>query len=454
MIARKPGIALLRKPEKRHPAPEPLPLDPPGEGDSGQEAFHPEPVTNIKATGLADTLIESLLFKTLLAAGQETGRGLAVELGVPPKPIIEMLAEAKTQQLVQYKDSTAMGDFEYALTDLGRNRARTFMDECSYVGRAPVTLEAYVASVSAQSITRVHPRSEDLRRAFGDLLINEEMFSRLGPAINSGRGLFLYGSPGNGKTSIAERITECFGDNVWVPHAIYAGGEMITMYDPQNHDAIESDMPGILKGQAFDPRWIQIRRPTIVVGGELTMAPLDLVHNPHTNITEPSLQLKSNTGTLVIDDFGRQRVSTIELLNRWIVPLEKRFDYLTLANGKKIKIPFDQLIIFSTNLEPRDLVDEAFLRRIPYKINVVDPTEEEFRQLFDMMAPIIGVEVTREGVDYVIETHYKAANRPFRCCHPRDLLLQIKNAAAYTGSEAITSKERLDAAVDIYFSVM
>ncbi len=455
MIAKKPTIATLRnRPPAENSQPAAELADPSPDDLIEAPRFKPAAVTTIKKTGLTDSLIESLVFKSLHAAGHLTGRELATALGMPAKPIIEMLAHLKSRQFVQYKDSTAMGDFEYALTDAGRQRALSFIDECSYSGPAPVTLDSYIDSVKAQTITAVKPQLDDLKRAFSDLLINETMFARLGPAINSGRGLFLYGFPGNGKTSIAERITACFGDDVWVPYAIHASGEIITFFDPQNHELADAEVPSILKEQAVDARWVKIKRPTILVGGELTMDALDLRHNRTTKITEPSLQLKSNTGTLVIDDFGRQRMSPLELLNRWIVPLEKRFDFLNLASGKKIRVPFDQLIIFSTNLEPRDLVDEAFLRRIPYKINVIDPTEDEFRKLFDIMAPLVGVDVPPGAVDYVIEAHYKAVERPFRCCQPRDLLLQIKNCSAYAGKPPNADTESIDAAVDNYFAVM
>ena len=229
------------------------------------------------------------------------------------------------------------------------------------------------------------------------------MLRRLGPAINSGRGLFLFGAPGNGKTSIAERVTKAFGQFIWIPRAIGVDGEIIRLYDPNAHEEVPLDGgSGLLNQSHIDRRWIRIRRPTVVVGGELTMSNLEVTLNTSTGISEAPMQLKSNCGTLVIDDFGRQRMSTDELLNRWIVPLEKRYDYLNLANGKKIEVPFDQLVIFSTNLEPRDLVDDAFLRRIPYKIEVVDPTEDEFRELFKMMAPKLGFNYDDKVVDYLL----------------------------------------------------
>ena len=227
------------------------------------------------------------------------------------------------------------------------------------------------------------------------------------------------------------------------------------MFDPNNHEeAPEEESQSLLQESRIDTRWVRIKRPTIVVGGELTMEQLELQVNKNNGTIESPVQLKSNCGTLVIDDFGRQKMSTDELLNRWIVPLEKRYDFLNLPSGKSFQVPFDELIVFSTNLEPKDLVDDAFLRRIPYKIEVVDPTEEEFTELFRIMCPIMGVQFDPACVQYVIDQHYKSVNRPFRCCQPRDLLLQIKNYCLYNRQDMKLSNEKFDFAVDIYFAVM
>jgi len=267
--------------------------------------------------------------------------------------------------------------------------------------------------------------------------------------------MFLYGAPGNGKTSIAERVTRCFGEYIWIPRAIGVDGEIIRVYDPNAHEETPlAQGEGLLDQSKIDKRWVRIRRPTIVVGGELTMANLELQFNRDTGISEAPLQLKSNCGTLVIDDFGRQRMNPIELLNRWIVPLEKRYDYLMLSNGKKIQVPFDQLIIFSTNLQPKDLCDEAFLRRIPYKLELLDPSEDEFRGLFKMMAPKLGFEYKDDVVTYIIKQHYRLASRPFRACHPRDLLLQVRNLCHYTGHPLEMTPEYFDFAAENYFAVM
>ncbi len=422
--------------------------------ESPRNGFHPEPIEEWHETGLPETLLESLIFKYLFTVGEETGRNIAKAICIPPKSVLDMLQILRNAQLVYHKDSASMSDFTFALSDAGRDRARKLMDENMYVGPAPVQLSYYVESVAAQSITTEKPGIDAVRNAFSDVLISDEMQRRLGPAINSGRGLFLYGAPGNGKTTIAERITHCFGTHVWIPHAISVGGEIVKFFDPENHTPAGSARPSILKGEAHDTRWIKVIRPTIIVGGELTMETLELQFNPFTKITEPSVQLKSNCGTLVIDDFGRQRMEPVELLNRWIVPLEKRYDYLTLSTGTKIQVPFDQLIIFSTNLEPRDLVDDAFLRRIPYKLNVIDPTEEEFRALMKFTASNLNIAHNEAAVNNLIEKHYKRMNRSFRCCHPRDLLLQILNYSSYYGTQAEMSDDAFDAAVDNYFAIM
>ncbi len=321
--------------------------------------------------------------------------------------------------------------------------------------RPPSHSSDYVASVTAQTLAGQQPKAEHLAEAFADLLLNRQMLDRLGPAINSGRGLFLYGAPGNGKTSIAERVTRVFGQDIWIPRAVGVDGEIIRLYDPSNHEELPlAPCQGVYDQRKIDKRWIRVRRPTLVAGGELTMSSLEVTINTSTGVCEAPLQMKSNCGTLVIDDFGRQRIKIHELLNRWILPLEKRYDFLNLPNGKKIQVPFDQLIIFSTNLEPRTLVDEAFLRRIPYKIEVPDPSEDEFRDLFKLVAAGLGCPYRREPVDRLIEKHYRQPGRPFRYCHPRDLLLQIRSFCAYKGVPLEITDENLDQAVVNYFAVM
>lgn len=420
-----------------------------------KEVFRPRPANDFVTAGLNSAQIEGLVLKFLLNFGNAAGRRIADEMGLPFGPFPEFLRHLKNQQIVTYTDNASANDYYYALTDTGRTRARNYFDECAYVGTAPVPFESYVASVAAQTINAEQPKMADLRRAFSDLLINEEMFQTLGAAINSGRGMFIYGYPGNGKTSIAERITRCFGTSIWIPRVISIEGHILKLYDPASHEAVRVRKGGLLRMDDQDDRWIEIRRPTLIAGGELTMDNLEISYNHATKISEAPLQMKSNNGTFLIDDFGRQRMQPIELLNRWIIPLEKRYDFLTLANGKKIRVPFDQLILFSTNLEPKQLVDEAFLRRIPYKVNVTDPSEAIFRKLFEIFGPKLGFKsVDQDAISYLIETHYLRADRPFRACQPRDLMLQIRNHCIFNELEIEMTPEYFDIAVDNYFTVM
>ena len=427
----------------------------PNDSDQDDRPWQPNEPDSLAEAGVTEGQLEHLALKSLSALGDLSGHQIAEQHCVPFRLIEPILAGLKQAQLVAFRGSAAMNDYVYQLTDLGRETAKKLMELCSYLGSAPVTLEDYIHSVAKQTLTKKHPTVTDLQRAFSDLLVNQRMLRRLGPAVNSGRGLFLFGAPGNGKTSIAERITKAFGDTVWIPRAIGIDGEIMRIFDPGLHEEVPlEESEGILLNHAIDKRWIRIRRPTIVVGGELTMEALDVIPGAGKNVSEAPLQMKSNCGTLVIDDFGRQRMTTDELLNRWIVPLEKRYDFLRMINGKKIQVPFDQLIIFSTNLEPKDLVDDAFLRRIPYKIEVPDPSEEEFRKLFEIMAPIVDLKYDQEAIDYLIDTHYKPIKRAYRCCQPRDLLLQIRNYCNYLDVPPQMCKEYFDYAVENYFAIM
>jgi hypothetical protein len=419
------------------------------------ENWAPLEPDDLGEAGLTDGEVEALILKTLNGRAEATGRSLSDHLKLSFRVIDPLLHLIKHDRLIAHKGAAPMNDYVYQLTELGRERAKKFAEHCTYFGAAPVPLEAYIESVKHQSLANQHPTEEDLHRAFEDLLIDKKMLRRLGPAINSGRGLFLFGAPGNGKTSIAERITKAFGQHIWIPRAISIEGEIVRLFDPGMHEAVPLPAnEGLLDNRKIDHRWIRIRRPTIVVGGELTMDHLEITLNTATNVSEAPVQLKSNCGTLVIDDFGRQRMTTDQLLNRWIVPLEKRYDFLNLASGKKIQVPFDQLIVFSTNLEPRDLVDDAFLRRIPYKIEVTDPDEAAFRELMKIMAPQLGVEYDQAAVDYLIEKHYRAVDRPLRCCQPRDLILQIRNSCRYAKQPAKMTPENFDFAVENYFAIM
>ncbi len=418
------------------------------------KGFHPAEPRNLEETGLSEALVDALLCKQLSALGSASGRALADHLSMPFGILEPRLQKLRARQIFTHKGAAPLNDFFYALTDQGREHAQLMSEACAYFGPAPVPLTDYLTSIDAQTITADACKREQLEAAFKDILVNPELFDRLGPAVNSGAGLFLYGAPGNGKTTLAERITLCFGQEIWIPKVLLAEGEIIKLYDPVYHKPATGAQKRLLRQDTHDQRWIKIRRPTVVVGGELTMDNLEIRHNSRSNVSEAPLQLKSNCGSLLIDDFGRQRMDPVELLNRWIIPLEKHYDFLTLASGKKIQVPFDQLIIFSTNLDPNDLVDEAFLRRIPYKINVPDPKEEEFYQLFELNAPAYGFTYQRNAVQYLVETHYRPQGRPFRRCQPRDLLMQVRNYCAYAGLPMEMKADYFALAVENYFTVV
>ncbi len=419
------------------------------------QPFTPRQPQTIRESGISSSLIERLIMKYMFQVGTVTSRGIASQMKLPFKVIEPILKQLRSDKLIDLAGTTNTGDSEYMVTEAGRDRGKRYHEECTYFGATPVSLQDYINSVAAQSIAGQVVTSADLVKAFDGLIINQAMLNRLGPAVNSGRGMFLFGEPGNGKTSIAERITDAFGSSIWLPRALYIEGEMIRLFDPGIHEVVEDQSAaGLLDSQQIDRRWVRVKRPTVIAGGELTMNELEVTKNEVSKICESPLQLKSNCGTLVIDDFGRQTMPVDVLLNRWIVPLEKRYDFMNLPSGKKIQVPFDQLIIFSTNLEPKDLVDGAFLRRIPYKIEVPDPSIDEFRELFGIMSRVLNFEERSECVEYLIETHYLATGRPFRLCQPRDLLLQVQSYCNFHQRPLEITNEAIDCAVENYFSVM
>ena len=421
---------------------------------NSDEAFRPLAPATIKDTGLSTTFIEALLGKQLAVYGSMSGRLLSQNACLPFAMITEIMNSLRRRQLVVHSNGTTFNDFQYTLTEAGRTQAHLLQRESAYVGPAPVTLTDYILSVEAQSIANEAPNEQRLREACRGISVEPRLLESIGPAFNSGAGLFLYGAPGNGKTTLAIHLTKCFGQHIWVPHAILESGQLIKFFDPQFHRPAAEDGRLPLRTDNCDPRWVKIQRPTVVVGGELTMDDLEISYRQGGNVSEAPLQLKSNCGCLLIDDFGRQRVAPAHLLNRWIVPLESQRDFLTLANGKKIQVPFEQLIIFSTNLVPEDLVDEAFLRRIPYKIQMDDPSDEEFHHLFKLYCASFGCEYRKDVVNYLLQTHYNAVGRVKRRCHPRDLLKQVRSYCRYKNLPLEIRPEYFDIVARSYFSMV
>jgi hypothetical protein len=368
------------------------------------------------------------------------------------EPLIERV---RAEQLVEVRGSGGAGasSYRYALTDAGRDRARQYLDISQYVGPAPVSLAAYLAQMRTLAAARQYIDRERLRQGFEHLIISDQVLEQLGPAVNAGKAVFLYGPPGNGKTVIAEGLGRALGGDMYMPHAIDIDGHVMTMFDPIVHESLEEDTEtfSVISIAPRDRRWVRIRRPVVMVGGELTLEQLDLTFNPMTKFYEAPIQLKANGGVFLVDDFGRQRIRPQELLNRWIVPLESRFDYLTLHTGKKFQVPFDVLIVFATNLDPASLADEAFLRRIPYKIPIVDPTTDEFTRIFDLNCRRRNLRFHKVMVAYLQRRHYGPLARPLRSCHPRDLLDQVTALCRYRGVEPSITRELLDAACASYF---
>jgi hypothetical protein len=419
-----------------------------------QAGFYPRKPASLEEAGLDRDFVEKLICRFLYAHGASSGRRIGRETGLPFRSIEPLLAGLKTEMMLAYRKTASAGDYEYVLTEAGAERARRFMQISTYAETAPVLLEEYIAAVKAQSLTRQHIGPANLHEAFEDMLMEPQMLDSLGPAVNAGRGMFLYGAPGNGKTSIAERVVRCYGSDLWIPRALLVDDCVVRLFDPVLHQELPDEDAGMLGEPLEDARWVRIRRPTVVVGGELTMEQLELRHDPVSNVSEAPLQLKSNCGVLLIDDFGRQAMPASVLLNRWIVPLEKRYDFQKLPTGKKIQVPFDQLVVFATNLAPRDLVDEAFLRRLPYKIEVSDPTREQFFRICELVGPSLGIRPSRERVDFLISRYFEAVGRPMRCCHPRDLMLQMRSYCSYHGMPLDFTDEAMDFAVRNYFAVM
>lgn len=414
----------------------------------------PQPAT-IDATGLSPDHLEQLLVKTLYG-GEATGLTLADRVRLPYAVLEPLVERARAERLIEVRgaDGLAGASYRYALTDLGRDRARQFLAGCQYIGPAPVPLAAYTAYMHVLRSTRGDIDRDRLRRGFSHLVVSDATLEQLGPAINANKAVFLYGPPGNGKTVIAQGIGRAIGGEMYVPYALDIDGSIVTLYDPASHESLDADDPDpitLIASGPRDRRWVRIRRPIIVAGGELTLEMLDLTFNRITGFYEAPVHLKANGGVFLVDDFGRQRVRPQELLNRWIVPLESRVDYLTLHTGKKFEVPFDTLVAFATNLDPADLADEAFLRRIPYKIEIGDPTLEEFSRIFELNCRRRQLPFHRILVAYLHRRYYSLNRRPMRACHPRDLLDQITALCRYRGSAPEITRDLLDKACRTYF---
>jgi hypothetical protein len=414
--------------------------------------FIPRMPDSLATSGLSAAFVEEHVLRILYATPQITGAQLAATCGLGFQAGIGAILDSLRQDhLVEIRGQRGIGEagYAYVLTSKGTARALEALDKTLYRGPLPVPIGDYIASVHAQPINPSLVTRARMRRAFADLLAADTVSDCIGPAIKSGSALFLFGAPGNGKTAMAERIARVLSDPIYLPHAIEVDGAIVKIFDPLAHQAVggQSAVPGL------DQRWVQVHRPFVTAGGELTLSGLDLLWSNAGRFYEAPLQLKANGGVMLIDDFGRQQVRAADLLNRWIVPLEKRVDYLTLITGKRVEVPFQQMLVFATNLEPSDLADEAFLRRIRFKLRLSDPSPAQFQEVFRRECLNRGLGFSEAGVNYMLGRWW-GDDRPLRMCHPRDLVDQVVAIARYKGVAVdFSNTELLDQACASYFAL-
>lgn len=435
----------------------------PGRGYSAP--FVPQP-QNAEETGLTLSALVDLVSKATYYAGRPTAQALSQQLNLPFAVVDEVLTFMKREQLVEVVGTSGVGEqlYMYALTGKGQERTEEAFQRNGYLGPAPVPFDLYIEVLRRQTVTAIRVTPDDVREALSHLVLPDALVESLGPAISSGKSLLLYGGSGNGKSTITSAIRRMLPGEVLIPYAVDIDGNIVKVFDPRVHEEIpiavlrdrraasnqHAPPPGGVERRR-DRRFAVCKRPMVVAGGELTMKDLELRYSPVTKFYVAPMQVKANSGVLVIDDFGRQIVQPRELLNRWIVPMESGIDHLALHTGDTIEVPFDVLLVFSTNIPPGHLGDEAFFRRIRHKIEVPNPTREEFLEILRRVCQSMEMPYDEGAAEYLIETYYERTGREFRGCHPRDIAELIVDFARYRGARPQFAIDYIDAACASYF---
>jgi len=410
------------------------------------ESLGPPTPEELDEIGVSPAFLRDLTLKHVSSLADPTTASVAAKLHLPLALTDELLYELYREKLIEIRLQSAVGITRYAMLDHGWERVMRLQTQCGYAGPAPVTLDDYSHMMRLQAAPSRPASIESVRHAFRDLVLPESLIQTLGCAINSRSSIFLTGLPGTGKTAVSERLNSPLLGTLWIPYAIEIDGQIIRVYDTHCHRLISA----IPTSGEYDHRWIQIERPMVMVGGELTLENTDLVWSESSRYYEAPFQLKSNGGTLIIDELGRQRVSCKDLLNRWILPLEKRIDFLTLHSGKKFEVPFEQLVVFSTNLEEREFVDDAFLRRMGYRARLELPSPAAYGEIFRRAGLARGLRVDESCVEYLLQK-YGAERRQMKSCEPRDLLNRITDICLFEGRPMQLNQKLIDAAWGNYF---